>query len=91
MSSPSSWGDDPDVQVAGEGEDFGAGPAAADADVVEPAVVPQGEFAVGVDAVAADAEVLADTDALPYWHGAGPAFQAAWGVRPMARCGRPVL
>ena len=29
-------GDDPDVEVTGEDEDFGAGPAGADADVVEP-------------------------------------------------------
>jgi len=65
-------GDDPQVEVAGEDEDFGAGPAAADADVVEPAVVAQGEFAVGVDAVAADPEVFADADALPGGHGAGP-------------------
>ena len=39
----------------------------------------QGEFAVGVDAVAADAEVLADTDALPYWHGAGPGVPGGLG------------
>lgn len=31
-------GDDSQVEVAGEDEDFGAGPAAADADVVEPTV-----------------------------------------------------
>ncbi len=36
----------------------------ADADVVESAVVAQGEFAVGVDAVFADPEVFADLDAL---------------------------
>ena len=49
----------------------------------------QGEFAVGVDAVAADAEVLADADALPcrYGPGAGvpgrPGGAAADGpVRP---------
>jgi hypothetical protein len=39
---PVVLGDDPQVEVAGEDEDVGAGPAAADADVVEPAVVPQG-------------------------------------------------
>jgi len=33
----------------GEDEDFGVGPAAADADVVELTVVAHGEFAVGVD------------------------------------------
>jgi hypothetical protein len=52
-------------------EDSGAGVVAADADVVESAVVPEGEFAVAVDAVFADAEVLADQDALPGWDGAG--------------------
>jgi hypothetical protein len=38
-------------------EDVGAGVAAADADVVESAVVPEGEHAAGVDAVVADAPV----------------------------------
>ena len=49
--------DDADVQVADEHEDGGPGVGAADADVVEPAVVAEGEFAVGVDAVGADAVV----------------------------------
>jgi hypothetical protein len=49
--------------------------------VVEPAVVAQGEFAVGVDAVAADAEVLADADALPGGDGAGPGVPGScWGA-----------
>jgi hypothetical protein len=43
---PVALGDDPDVQVAGQDEDLGAGPAAADADVVEPAVMALGELAV---------------------------------------------
>jgi len=74
-------GDDPDVQITGQDQNFGAGPAAADADVVEPAVVAQGEFAVGVDAVAADPEVFADADALPGGHGAGPGVPGGcWGA-----------
>jgi len=36
-------------------EDVGAGVAAADADVVQPAVVPQGEHSAGVDPVVSDA------------------------------------
>jgi hypothetical protein len=80
-------GDDPEFEVAGEDQDFGAGPAAADADVVEPAVVAQGEFAVGVDAVAADAEVLADADALPCWYGPWPGVP---GIGGGAAADRPV-
>jgi hypothetical protein len=82
-------GDDSQLQVAGEDEDFGAGPAAAaDADVVEPAVVAQGELAVGIDGVAADAEVLADADALAVAGIArGRACQAAWGVGGRCRGG----
>src|SRR5688500_19899031 len=37
-----------------------AGVSAADADVVQPAVVPQGQLAVGVDLVVADPEVAVD-------------------------------
>ena len=65
------FGDDSDVAVADEHEDWGAGPVVADADVVESAGVAQGEFAVAVDAVCADAEVLADLDALSDGDGAG--------------------
>ena len=43
---------------------FGASPAAANADVVASAVAAHGELAVGIDAVMADAEVLAEMDAL---------------------------
>ena len=43
------FGDDADVAVVDEHEDFGAGVGASDADVVEAAVVAQGEFAVLVD------------------------------------------
>jgi hypothetical protein len=66
------FGDDADVQFADEHEDSGAGVVAADADVVQAAVVAQGEFAVAVDAVFADAEVVADLDALPGRQGAWP-------------------
>jgi hypothetical protein len=58
---------------------------------VEPAVVAQGEFAVGVDAVAADAEVLADADALPRRQGAGAGVPGGcWGAAadgPVWPCG----
>jgi hypothetical protein len=49
--------DDADVQVVDEHEDRGSGVVAADAGVVERAADPQGEFAVGIDAVGADAPV----------------------------------
>ncbi|HEV8651831.1 MAG TPA: hypothetical protein VG276_21145 [Actinomycetes bacterium] len=48
-------GEDADVSIVDEDEDVGAGVASADADVVEPAVVSQGEDAAGVDLVVADA------------------------------------
>jgi hypothetical protein len=40
-------GKDADVAIVDQDEDVGAGVAAADADVVEPAVVAQGEDAAG--------------------------------------------
>jgi hypothetical protein len=49
--------DDADVQILGEEQDAGSGVGAADADVVEAAVVAEGDFAVGVDAVGADTVV----------------------------------
>jgi hypothetical protein len=48
-------GEDADVELVDQDEDVGAGVAAADADVVEPAVVAQGEHAAGVELVVADA------------------------------------
>src|SRR5690348_2912955 len=80
-------GDDPELKVAGEDEDLGAGPAASDADVVELAVVAQGELAVGVDGVAADAEVLADADAAAGGDGPGPGGPGSCGG---AAAGGPV-
>jgi hypothetical protein len=53
-------GDDADVKVGGEDQDAGSGVGAADADVVEAAVVPQGDYPTGVDLVAADAVVAVD-------------------------------
>ena len=47
--------DDSDVEVVDDHEYWGVGVAAADADVVEFAVVSQGDFAAGVDVVVADA------------------------------------
>src|SRR5579859_56829 len=46
--------DDPDVQVLDEEQDVGSGVGPADADVVEPAGVAEGDAAGGVDDVAAD-------------------------------------
>jgi hypothetical protein len=50
-------GEDADVAILDQDQDVGAGVASADADVVEPAVVAQGEHAAGVDLVVADAVV----------------------------------
>jgi hypothetical protein len=44
-------GQDPDVEVVDQDEDVFAGVAAADSDVVQPAVVAQREHTAGVDAV----------------------------------------
>jgi hypothetical protein len=52
--------DDADVEVVDEHGDGGAGAAPPDADVVEAAVVPQGEGAVSVETVGADAAVWVD-------------------------------
>jgi hypothetical protein len=49
--------DDSDVEVVDEHDDAGAGVGSADADVVESAGDAEGEFAVGVDDVVADAVV----------------------------------
>jgi hypothetical protein len=49
--------DDADVEVVDEQQDGGSGVGSADADVVEAAVDPQGDLAVGVDAVVPDAVV----------------------------------
>jgi hypothetical protein len=46
--------DDADVEVVDEQQDGGSGVGSADADVVEAAVDPQGDLAVGVDAVVLD-------------------------------------
>ena len=49
--------DDADVEVGDEQEDGGSGVGSPDAEVVEAAVVAQGDFAGAVDAVVADAPV----------------------------------
>jgi hypothetical protein len=49
--------DDADLEVLDQQQDGGSGVGSADADVVEAAVDPQGDLAVGVDAVAPDAVV----------------------------------
>ena len=74
-----------------EHEDPGAGVTSADADVVESAVVPEGEFAVAVDAVGADAEVFADLDALAGWDGAGPGGPGAAGGAAADAAVRPLV
>jgi hypothetical protein len=45
---------DPDVQVVNEDQDAGAGVASAETDVVQAAVVAQGDDAAGIDEVASD-------------------------------------
>jgi hypothetical protein len=85
------FGDDPDVPVADEHEDGGAGPAAADADVVQSAGVAQGEFAVAVDAVFADAEVFADLDALSGGDGSGSRGPGGGGGAAADGAVRPVV
>ncbi len=49
--------DDADVKVVDEQDDVGSGVGSADADVVESAVVPQGDVAVGANTVGADSVV----------------------------------
>ena len=49
--------DDADLEVLDEQQDGGSGVGSADTDVVEAAVDPQGDLAVGVDAVVPDAVV----------------------------------
>jgi hypothetical protein len=46
--------DDADVAVVDQHQDGGSGVGSSDADVVQPAVVAEGEFAVAVDHIAAD-------------------------------------
>jgi hypothetical protein len=53
-------GDDPHLQISDQDQDAGAGVAAAQADVVEPTVVAQGDDAGAVDLVVADAVVGRD-------------------------------
>jgi hypothetical protein len=81
---------DPDVEVGDEGQDAGSGVGAAEADVVEAAVVTDGDDAAVVDAVVVDAVVRGGSQ--PAGPAAGRAANAAAGVRrPSARCGRMVL
>jgi hypothetical protein len=73
------FGDDPDLEFSDEHEHGGACPVASDADVVEPAAVAQGEFAVGVDAVFADPEMFVDPDALAGGDGSGSGVRGGVG------------
>ena len=52
-------GDDSDVEAVDEGDDDGVFVGSADADFVEVAFVADGDFAAGVDAVEADAGLVA--------------------------------
>src|ERR1700722_1504554 len=72
--------DDADVEVADEHQDAGSGVGPADADVVQPAVVAQGELAVGVDAVGADPVVGAGGTVAG--DGFGPGCAGGGGGRP---------
>jgi hypothetical protein len=55
-------GEDSDLEASDEHDDAPAGVGAADADVVEAAVVAEGELAAGVDAVVVDAVAGAVND-----------------------------
>ena len=85
------FGDDPQVAVAGQDEHPGAGPGPADADVVESAGVADGELAVGVHPVPADAEVLADLDALSGGDGVGSGGPGGDGGLPVDAAVGPVV
>jgi hypothetical protein len=81
--------DDADVAVRDEGDESFSRVLAAQTDVVEPAVVADGQDAGGVGAIASGSVV--DRDRGFRWI-FGRASQACWGVRrPTARWGRMVL
>ena len=84
--------DDADVQVVDEHQDAGPGVGSAGADVVELAAVAEGELAVGVDPVGADAVVRAAAWAARRSFGPGGVDGAGVAVRwGRDRCGRWVL
>ena len=83
-------GEHSDVEVVDEDEDAGAGVAAADADVVESAVVPQGEYAGGVDAVVAGAPV-AGVDRCAGRDGRGPGGVGLGGGAAIEGAVRPAV
>jgi hypothetical protein len=72
--------DDADVEVGDEEEDGGSGVGSSEADVVESAVVAEGDAAGGVDAVAADAPVVVVAAVAGAGFGSGPVDDAGWGV-----------
>ena len=83
--------EDADVEVVGEHEDAGSACGASEADVVELAVVAQGDDAAGVDAVVSD-PVVPVGDRLAGGVGSGSGGECFGGVRRRsARCGRRVL
>jgi hypothetical protein len=79
--------DDPDVEVLDEQQYAGAGVGSADADVVQPSSVAQGEFSELVDAVGADPVVGVDALAGGGF-GAGSVDGGRGGAVGQLRCGR---
>jgi hypothetical protein len=72
--------DDADVGVGDEEDDGGWGVGSSEADVVEAAVVAEGDPAGGVDAVAADPPVDVGVAGRGAGFGSGPVDDAGWGV-----------
>jgi hypothetical protein len=84
--------DDADVEVVDEQGDRGAGEPDAEADVVEPAVVAQGDAAAGVDLVVPDAVVGVDEGAGRDGFGSGlPSLQWGAAVQGAVRPGGVVV
>ena len=73
------FGEDPDVEVGDEDEDSGAAVAFTDPDVVESAVVAEGDSACFVDAVFSDSEVGGDDEAWAGWSGWGSVVEGFEG------------
>ena len=78
--------DHPDVAVLDQEQDVGSGVGSSDADVVQAAVVAQGDHAGGVDAVAADPGVGRGGRRAVGGGGLGAGVR-----RARERCGRRVL
>jgi hypothetical protein len=83
--------DDADFGAVDQHQDGGSGVGSSDADVVQPTVVAEGEFAVAVDYIAADQRL--GLGGCGCWRaGFGSGLVGANGVRrPRERCGRRML